>query len=585
MPFEAGPASLPSPDASPSTEPLELPAALKGDERSAGMFMGENGPDNMAEVDEDAQQNQSLHLSHIFVTWIFGVFLVTAFFAVPVSLLFFPLAAVAAVPIVTSATVCFYSTKIVYMGLRRVARRLGFGRKKTKSDAAAKKDDTLGEYKMQYYLSDDAAETGDDEVLMSDVDAMSDSSAGAGVHTTQRYPHPQQQLQTHSSNGSLNAAVNNAFYTHSNFSKPDLGLQQRKPLPQLSRHGSLRYSLSPNAQGEEMPQEPGSRLSWHGGSSTAPTLERRYSHSERKNSLSSLVSPIHSSPSHQQYPSSYQHPTHAHAHSYPQHQHQHAQPHPQHHPPHSQQQQHAALPPPMPPTPEPKIAVRHLRQGDEHFIRICRDLLRSAAHSSKKEKADSHIPSDDTDGTEDEDDDDGIVFPRVGPDEENDHHILSYWRAETGRNRDSANLGTRDLVGFIEYFHPLTDPTHICIDKLYVNNLYEGRGFSRRLIQELHRLPRIQTVQVWSLWHTEGFYKEHGYVDVPDASHVGDQDADGEGQVVPRVKADWGPLLVWVRPPVPRGDVGDGGGGNARATREEKKGWRMSVVGDGAYRF
>ncbi|KAJ3012035.1 hypothetical protein HKX48_006529 [Thoreauomyces humboldtii] len=180
----------------------------------------------------------------------------------------------------------------------------------------------------------------------------------------------------------------------------------------------------------------------------------------------------------------------------------------------------------------PKVAVRHLRPGDEHFIAICRDLLLAV------------------NGEED------VIFPRVGQDDDSDHHILSYWRADTGRAIASGNMGTKDLVGFIEYFHAIDSPANICIDKLYINTAYEGMGFSRRLIQELHRLARIETVEVWSLWHTERFYKEHGYVDVPHPKGG-------------RVQADWGPLLIWVKADV-RGTQGNP---------------RMSIVGDGSYRF
>ncbi|KAJ3160665.1 hypothetical protein HDU86_000424 [Geranomyces michiganensis] len=201
----------------------------------------------------------------------------------------------------------------------------------------------------------------------------------------------------------------------------------------------------------------------------------------------------------------------------------------------------------------PKVAVRHLRAGDERFLAICRDLLLAVASASGRNGSGGggDGAGDGTGGDETD-----LVYPRVGQDEESDHHILSYWRADSGRSIASGTMCTADLVGFIEYFHALDDPRHICIDKLYINTAYEGMGFSRRLIQELHRLPRILTVEVWSLWHTERFYKEHGYLDVPHPKGG-------------RVQAEWGPLLVWMR---------------AKAGRSESNP-RISIVGEGSFRF
>ncbi|KNC99510.1 uncharacterized protein SPPG_04902 [Spizellomyces punctatus DAOM BR117] len=178
----------------------------------------------------------------------------------------------------------------------------------------------------------------------------------------------------------------------------------------------------------------------------------------------------------------------------------------------------------------PKVAVRHLRPGDEHFIAICHNLLL-------------------TTGTGED-----LPPPRVGLVDDTEHHILSYWRADTGRNRPSDTLSTRDLVGFIEYFHGAEDSCHLCIDKLYVNTAYEGLGFSRRLIKELHRLPGIETIEVWSLWHTEHFYKEHGYTTVPHPQGG-------------RVEAEWGPLLIWVK------------------ADNEVENPRASIIGSGAHGF
>lgn len=96
------------------------------------------------------------------------------------------------------------------------------------------------------------------------------------------------------------------------------------------------------------------------------------------------------------------------------------------------------------------------------------------------------------------------------------------------------------LIGFVEFFHKASDPTRIFIDKLIMNTHYEGLGFSRRLVRELQALPNLASVEVWSLWKSESFYKALGFVDVisvtSDPAHVAE---------TRRVVRPYGPLLTW----------------------------------------
>ncbi|KAI8910560.1 hypothetical protein DFJ77DRAFT_470189 [Powellomyces hirtus] len=348
------------------------------------------------EAPEGLADRLKAHVFQLIGFWILGVLLCSAILAIPISFLFLPLASVAAVPIVTGLTVCFYCTKMTYGAWLWAARTSGFFR-------IPVNDQVEGEL-LTALPTEHSAE---DAVPIDPAPLPSPPASES----------------------------------------PELEVPAEEP--EEKHTGAELTEKSQLRKEHELPI-------------------RRESFSEKRTSTS-VITP-------------------------------------------------------------PKVAVRHLRPGDGHFIAICRDLLLAVS------------------------DEEDVICPRVGQDEESDHHILSYWRADTVRTIASGTMCTQDLVGFIEYFHTIDNPQHICIDKLYINTAYEGMGFSRRLIQELHRLPRILTVEVWSLWHTERFYKEHGYVDVPHPKGG-------------RVQADWGPLLIWMK-------------SNAKVSNP-----RVSIVGDGSYRF
>ncbi|KAJ3206359.1 hypothetical protein HDU67_008231 [Dinochytrium kinnereticum] len=104
------------------------------------------------------------------------------------------------------------------------------------------------------------------------------------------------------------------------------------------------------------------------------------------------------------------------------------------------------------------------------------------------------------------------------------------------RDADPVEPVLEDLIAFVEFFHAAGDCHHLRLEKLIVSSHYENRGFGRRLLRELHRHRRVESIEVWSLWHTEHFYRSMGYGDVQNS-------VTGE-----RVVVEWGPLLLWVKP-------------------------------------
>ncbi|KAJ3115553.1 hypothetical protein HDU96_000434 [Phlyctochytrium bullatum] len=119
------------------------------------------------------------------------------------------------------------------------------------------------------------------------------------------------------------------------------------------------------------------------------------------------------------------------------------------------------------------------------------------------------------------------------------------------RDADPLDMTMDDLVAFVEFVHVANDFRHLRIEKLLVSVPYANLGFGRRLLRELHRQKRVESVEVWSLWHAEPFYRGLGYGDVR-------HPATGE-----RVVAEWGPLLMWVKPGVAGGVAAAGKGGKA----------------------
>ncbi|KAJ3417621.1 hypothetical protein HDV05_000078 [Chytridiales sp. JEL 0842] len=111
-----------------------------------------------------------------------------------------------------------------------------------------------------------------------------------------------------------------------------------------------------------------------------------------------------------------------------------------------------------------------------------------------------------------------------------EYHVLLILRKDS----DPWDPIFEDLVAFVEFSQTLHDPRHLRIEKLLVSPFYENQGFGRKMLRELHRRPRVETVEVWSLWHAEGFYRGLGYGDV----------VTRQGE---RVVASFGPLLIWVK--------------------------------------
>ncbi|KAJ3156408.1 hypothetical protein HDU89_004190 [Geranomyces variabilis] len=413
------------------------------------------------------------YLGHVAGVWVLGVGCVSAVIALPMSLLFLPLASVAAIPIVTTLTTCYIWAKMSYDIWVWVATKGGL-----RSAASAPVDvDALGDQRIAEILSDH-----EEDLPIMPTTLLHRSPPRPQLHQ------PPQEVMPADEEGMamIGSPTTTAGDIDDNLAR---NLHHRQL---VTRGGDVSTAT---------PAETNSSYLLRKETEMVPI--RRDSLSEKRSisSISSLTDPT------------------------------------------------------LRGITPPKVAVRHLRAGDERFLAICRDLLLAVANAANR--GGSGGGDGGADGTMPGGEDTDLVYPRVGQDEESDHHILSYWRADSGRSIASGTMCTADLVGFIEYFHALDDPRHICIDKLYINTAYEGMGFSRRLIQELHRLPRILTVEVWSLWHTERFYKEHGYLDVPHPKGG-------------RVQAEWGPLLVWMR---------------AKAGRGETANPRISIVGEGSFRF
>ncbi|KAJ3180720.1 hypothetical protein HDU87_001833 [Geranomyces variabilis] len=394
------------------------------------------------------------YLGHVAGVWVLGVGLVSAVIALPMSLLFLPLASVAAIPIVTTLTTCYIWAKMSYDIWLWVATKGGL-----RSATSVPVDvETLHDQRIAEILSDHE----EDLPIMP-------------TTLLHRPPPPPPQLQqppekdTPADNDDAMAIIGSPRTTTTG--EIDDNLARNLHHRQLVTRGGDVLSAA-------TPAETNSSYLLRKETEMAPIRRESLSEKRSISSISSLTDPTI-----------------------------------------------RGITP-------PKVAVRHLRAGDERFLAICRDLLLAVANAAGRDDGSGNGADGTTSGRGGDDTD--LVYPRVGQDEESDHHILSYWRADSGRSIASGTMCTADLVGFIEYFHALDDPRHICIDKLYINTAYEGMGFSRRLIQELHRLPRILTVEVWSLWHTERFYKEHGYLDVPHPKGG-------------RVQAEWGPLLFATR--------------------------------------
>ncbi|KAI8611669.1 hypothetical protein BC830DRAFT_1171697 [Chytriomyces sp. MP71] len=99
-----------------------------------------------------------------------------------------------------------------------------------------------------------------------------------------------------------------------------------------------------------------------------------------------------------------------------------------------------------------------------------------------------------------------------------EYKILTVWRKEVKDillRREYARLFVEDLVAFVEYMHPTTNPSTLRIEKLATNPHYQGYvpSFSHRLIQELQRAPGgVRSIGVWCLSGVEGFYENLGFV-------------------------------------------------------------------------
>ncbi|KAJ3308472.1 hypothetical protein HDV04_001202 [Boothiomyces sp. JEL0838] len=113
----------------------------------------------------------------------------------------------------------------------------------------------------------------------------------------------------------------------------------------------------------------------------------------------------------------------------------------------------------------------------------------------------------------------------------NEHHVLSLWN-----QADNSDIDLSKLIGFCEYFSVRDKPGQINIDKLNVSTTYADRGFSKKIIRKLMYLPGVTSIQVWSVWGAESFYKSLGFRNVLKY---------GEGGRPRRVDGDYGPLLIW----------------------------------------
>ncbi|KAJ3330100.1 hypothetical protein HDU76_006423 [Blyttiomyces sp. JEL0837] len=110
-----------------------------------------------------------------------------------------------------------------------------------------------------------------------------------------------------------------------------------------------------------------------------------------------------------------------------------------------------------------------------------------------------------------------------------DYQVLAMLRRDT----DPQDPLIDDVVAFVEFFHPASDPRHLRIEKLLVASTYENLGLGKRLVLELHRRPRVETIEVWSLWHAEPFYRALGYEDVyrsKESNESGNISGERDGQ-------------------------------------------------------
>jgi hypothetical protein len=75
---------------------------------------------------------------------------------------------------------------------------------------------------------------------------------------------------------------------------------------------------------------------------------------------------------------------------------------------------------------------------------------------------------------------------------------------------------------------------------LIISSEFSSLGFSKRIVRKLQHLPNIQSIQVWSLWHAEKFYKQMGFQDIyPSTAKI-----MGPKR---RIEGEWGPLLMWTK--------------------------------------
>ena len=122
-----------------------------------------------------------------------------------------------------------------------------------------------------------------------------------------------------------------------------------------------------------------------------------------------------------------------------------------------------------------------------------------------------------------------------------------------------------DLIGFVEFFSRVGEEEyfifsdnirHICIEKLIMNSEYEGFGFTKVLVESLQELTFVSSIEVWSLWRSESFYKKLGFVDVVALQQEYTRKGGKRGSFIQdlqdsknlkRVVGDFGPLLIWNR--------------------------------------
>ncbi|KAJ3219473.1 hypothetical protein HDU67_000885 [Dinochytrium kinnereticum] len=199
-----------------------------------------------------------------------------------------------------------------------------------------------------------------------------------------------------------------------------------------------------------------------------------------------------------------------------------------------------------------KVAFRYLSPHDATLIDLCNALYLSASVISPREAT----PGSDGVASPASDSGGSVGFLENAPMPPTAPKVRVSRGRETGdaydyqvlvalrRDADPAEPMLEDLIAFVEFFHGAGDPRHLRVEKLLVSSHYENHGFGRRLLRELHRHRRVESVEVWSLWHAEHFYRSLGYNEVRNA-------ITGE-----RVTVDWGPLLLWVKSLPPANNPG-----------------------------